>query len=76
MTRPGQGNIWRIQPQVAHAPSWPATRAGLLYTAAYDSVRTRWPTWTRFEQLHMDQVIGKYDAAVIDKREANGRAAE
>lgn len=76
MTRPGQGNIWRIQPQVAHAPSWPATRAGLLYTAAYNSVSDALADLDAVEQLHMDQVIGKYDAAVIDKREANGRAAE
>jgi hypothetical protein len=43
----------------------------VLYTAAYDSVSDALADLNAVEQLHKDQVIGKYDAAVIDKE--NGK---
>ena len=38
----------------------------MLYTATYDSVSDAMTDLDAIEQLHKDQVIGKYDAAVID----------
>jgi len=43
----------------------------MLYTATYDSVSAAMTDLDAIEQLHKDQVIGKYDAAVIDKE--NGK---
>jgi hypothetical protein len=43
----------------------------VLYTAAYDSVSDALADLDAIEQLHKDQAIGKYDAAVIDKE--NGK---
>jgi hypothetical protein len=42
-----------------------------LYTAAYDSVAAALAALDAIEQLHKDEMIGKYDAAVID--EENGK---
>src|SRR5215467_10048244 len=39
----------------------------ILYTAEYDSVSAALADLDAVEQLHKDEVIGKYDAAVIDK---------
>ena len=39
----------------------------MLYTATYDSVSAAMTDLDAIEQLHKHQVIGKYDAAVIDK---------
>src|SRR6516164_6659198 len=41
----------------------------VLYTAAYDSVSDALSDLDAVEQLHKDQVIGKFDAAVIDKKD-------
>ena len=38
----------------------------VLYTATYDSVSDALTDLNAVEQLHKDEVIGKYDAAVID----------
>src|SRR5262252_3403789 len=43
----------------------------MLYTATYDSVSAAMTDLAAIEQLHKDQVIGQYDAAVIDKE--NGK---
>jgi hypothetical protein len=43
----------------------------LLYTAAYETVTAARADLDAIEQLHKDEVIGKYDAAVIDKE--NGK---
>ena len=43
----------------------------MLYTATYDSVSAAMTDLDAIEQLHKHQVIGKYDAAVIDKE--NGK---
>ena len=44
----------------------------LLYTAEYDNVSAALTDLNAVEQLHKDEVIGSYDAAVIDKE--NGKA--
>ena len=41
----------------------------ILYTAQYDSVSAALSDLDAVEQLHKDEVIGKYDAAVIDKED-------
>ena len=41
----------------------------VLYTAAYDSVSAALTNWDAVEQLHKDAMIGRYDAAVIDKED-------
>jgi hypothetical protein len=43
----------------------------VLYTATYDSVSAALADLDAIEQLHKDQMIGKYDAAVIDQE--NGK---
>ena len=43
----------------------------VLYTAAYDSVSAALTDLNAVEQLHKDAMIGRYDAAVIDKE--NGK---
>ncbi len=42
-----------------------------LYTAVYDNVTAALDDLDDLEQLHKDEIIGKYDAAVIDKE--NGK---
>src|SRR5271166_4903818 len=42
-----------------------------LYTAVYENVTTALADLDGLEQLHKDELIGKYDAAVIDKE--NGK---
>ena len=39
----------------------------VLYAAAYDSVEAAEADLDAIEQLHKDEVIGQYDAAVIDQ---------
>ena len=39
----------------------------MLYTATYDSVSAALTDLDAIEQLHKDETVGKYDAAVIDK---------
>ena len=41
----------------------------ILYTAEYDNVSAALSDLDAVEQLHKDEVIGKYDAAVIDKED-------
>ena len=41
----------------------------VLYAAVYNEVDSALADLAAFEQLHEDQVIGKYDAAVIDQEE-------
>jgi hypothetical protein len=43
----------------------------VLYTATYDSVSAALTDLNAVEQLHKDDVIGRYDAAVIDQE--NGK---
>ena len=38
----------------------------LLYTAVYDNLTTALADLNELDQLHKDELIGKYDAAVID----------
>ncbi len=42
-----------------------------LYTAVYDNVNTALHDLDALEEMHKDELIGKYDAAVID--EENGK---
>ena len=42
-----------------------------LYTAVYGDLTTALSDLNSLEQLHKDEIIGKYDAAVIDKE--NGK---
>jgi uncharacterized membrane protein len=48
----------------------------LLYTAAYNSVSDALSDLDAVEQLHKDEVIGKYDAAVIDKQDGKPHIAK
>jgi uncharacterized membrane protein len=48
----------------------------LLYTAAYDNVADARADLDAIEQLHKDQVIGKYDAAVIENRDGKPHIAK
>ena len=41
----------------------------VLYAASYDSVSAAMTALDDIEQLHKDELIGKYDAAVIDKED-------
>ncbi|TVY99116.1 hypothetical protein EAS64_41885 [Trebonia kvetii] len=41
----------------------------LLYAAAYDTVDAALADMVAVEQLHKDEMIGKYDAAVIDQQD-------
>ena len=43
----------------------------VVYAAAYETVEAALADLDAIEQLHKDEVIGKYDAAVIDKE--NGK---
>ena len=41
----------------------------LVYAAAYESVEAALADLDAIEQVHKDEVIGQYDAAVIDKED-------
>jgi hypothetical protein len=43
----------------------------VLYAAAYDTVESAISALATIEQMHKDELIGKYDAAVIDQE--NGK---
>jgi hypothetical protein len=43
----------------------------LLYTAVYDDLSTALADLSAVEQLHQDELLGKFDAAVIDQE--NGK---
>ncbi len=44
-----------------------------VYTAVYDDVASALQDLQGLEQLHRDDVIGKFDAAVIDKQDGKPR---
>ena len=44
-------------------------KALVVYAAAYESVEAALADLDAIEQLHKDEVIGQYDAAVIDKQD-------
>jgi uncharacterized membrane protein len=44
-------------------------KALVVYAAAYESVEAALTDLDAIEQLHKDEVIGQYDAAVIDKED-------
>ena len=48
----------------------------MLYTATYDSVSAAMTDLDAIEQLHEDETIGKYDAAVIDKQDGKPHIAK
>ena len=48
----------------------------VLYTATYDSVSAALTDLDAVEQLHRDEVIGNYDAAVIDKQDGKPHIAK
>jgi hypothetical protein len=48
----------------------------MLYTATYDSVSAAVTDLDAIEQLHKDQAIGTYDAAVIDKENGKPHVAK
>jgi len=48
----------------------------VLYAASYESVSAALAALDDIEQLHKDEVIGKYDAAVIDKEDGKPRIAK
>ena len=41
----------------------------VVYAAAYESVQAALADLDAIEQLHKDEMIGQYDAAVIDKED-------
>ena len=45
----------------------------VLYAASYESASAAMTALDDVEQLHRDQLIGKYDAAVIDKEDGKPR---
>jgi hypothetical protein len=45
----------------------------VLYTAQYDNVSAALAGLDAIEQLHKDEMIGSYDAAVIDKENGKPR---
>ncbi len=47
-----------------------------LYTAVYSSVTDALADLDGIEQLHKDELIGKYDAAVIDKKSGKPHIAK
>jgi hypothetical protein len=48
----------------------------VLYAASYDSVSAALADLDAIEQLHKDEMIGSYDAAVIDKENGKPRIAK
>ena len=48
----------------------------VLYTAAYDTLAAALASLDSIEQLHKDEMIGKYDAAVIDKENGKPHTAK
>jgi uncharacterized membrane protein len=48
----------------------------VLYAAAYQSVDAALADLDAVEQLHKDEMIGKYDAAVIDKEDGKPHVAK
>jgi len=48
----------------------------VVYAAAYESVSAAMADLDAIEQLHKDQVIGSFDAAVIDKKDGKPHVAK
>jgi hypothetical protein len=48
----------------------------VLYTAAYETLAAALAALDSIEQLHKDEMIGKYDAAVIDKENGKPHVAK
>jgi hypothetical protein len=48
----------------------------LVYTATYDSVSAAETDLAAIEQLHKDQMIGSFDAAVIEKKDGKPHVAK
>jgi hypothetical protein len=48
----------------------------VLYTAAYETLAAALAALDSIEQLHQDEMIGKYDAAVIDKENGKPHVAK
>jgi hypothetical protein len=51
-------------------------KAQIVYAAAYDSLSDALADLDAVEQLHKDQVIGSFDAAVIDKENGKPHVAK
>ena len=54
----------------------PDQKPMLVYAATYDSVSDAETALDAIEQLHKDQVIGSFDAAVIDKKDGKPHVAK
>jgi hypothetical protein len=48
----------------------------LLFTAVYDDLSTAMADLSSVEQLHQDELIGKFDAAVIDQEDGKPHIAK
>jgi hypothetical protein len=48
----------------------------LLYTAVYDDLSTALADLSAVEQLHQDELLGKFDAAVIDQENGKPHVAK
>jgi uncharacterized membrane protein len=48
----------------------------VLYTAAYETLDAALTALDSIEQAHKDELIGKYDAAVIDKEDSKPHVAK
>jgi hypothetical protein len=48
----------------------------VVYAAAYESVEAALADLDAIEQLHKDEMIGRYDAAVIDKEDGTPHVAK
>jgi hypothetical protein len=48
----------------------------VVYAAAYESVDAALADLDAVEQLHKDEMIGRYDAAVIDKQDGKPHVAK
>ena len=48
----------------------------LLFTAVYDDVSTALSDLSAVEQLHEDELVGKFDAAVIDQEDGRPHIAK
>ena len=46
-----------------------SSESAVLYTAVYQDVDAALADLAAFEQLHKAEMIGKYDAAVVDKKD-------
>jgi hypothetical protein len=51
-------------------------KPAVVYVATYDSVSAAETDLGAIEQLHKDQVIGSFDAAVIDKKDGKPHVAK